>query len=146
MIRYIIAANEEEELPESDVTRFMRAFEGGFERGMAFTLYMPNATRVLLYVAEEGANSSAGPRAEFNSQCEAIKKPLVEIAGFIHELAQENYVKTVARRGTTEFPKDYGAHWRRYEAFFMDELLLLRFVCSVELTPKFKLYNLAKSL
>jgi hypothetical protein len=76
MIRYIITANEEEEPLESEVTRFMRAFEGGFERGMAFTLYMPNATRILLYVAEEGANSSAGPRAEFNRQCEAIKKPL----------------------------------------------------------------------
>jgi hypothetical protein len=143
VIDYIIAVNEEAPLP--DIALFMQAIEGGFEPKKPFTLYMPTASKVLLYVAEARANTSASPRAEFNRRCEALKKPLVEIARFISELSEENYLRVEVKqhRGEPEDPA-WRTHWRRYEAFYMPEMKPLIFACSVRVTPKLKLYKLAE--
>ncbi|MDR3171111.1 MAG: hypothetical protein LBU17_05695 [Treponema sp.] len=144
VITYIISENEETEAPQNDVAHFMRAFEGGFSSRRPFTLFMPLATKVILYVAEEGANESADRRSEFNKRCEALKKPLVDTANFIIELVHHDYVRIIAKHSDVKLPKNYGAHWRRYEAFYMEELEPLRFVCSNWLVPKLKLYRLLK--
>jgi hypothetical protein len=80
VIAYILAANEDQEPPTNSATHFMRVFEGGFSPTIPFTLFMPSANRVILYVAEEGANDSADRRSEFSRRCEVLKKPLVQIA------------------------------------------------------------------
>jgi hypothetical protein len=41
-----------------------------------------------------------------------------------------------------ELPPNYGAHWRRYEAFYTSEIDALCFVCSAWFVPKLKLYQL----
>jgi hypothetical protein len=144
VITYIIAENEETEPPQNDTAHFMHAFEGGFSPLMPFTLFMPVATKVILYVAEKGANESADPRSVFNKRCEILKKPLIDIADFITDLVQHDYIRIIAKHSKVELPKDYGAHWRRYEAFYMSELESLLFVCSHILVPKLKLYKLLK--
>jgi hypothetical protein len=44
-----------------------------------------------------------------------------------------------------ELPPNYGAHWRRYEAFYGSEIDALGFVCSVWPVPKLKLYRFLKT-
>jgi hypothetical protein len=145
VIAYILAANEEREPHANSTAPFMRAFEGGFSPNMAFTLFMPTANKVILYVAEEGANDSADRRSEFNKRCEALKKPLMEIANFIIELAKHDYLRVILKHERGELPPNYGAHWRRYETFYGTEIDALRFVCSAWLVPKRKLYRLEKT-
>jgi hypothetical protein len=145
VITYIISENEETEHPNNDVVHFMRAFEGGFSSMMPFTLFMPVSTKVILYVAEEGANESADRRSEFNKRCEALKKPLIDTANCIIDLVQHDYIRIITKHSNEELPRNYGAHWRRYEAFYMSELEPLLFVCSHWLVPKLKLYKLLKA-
>jgi hypothetical protein len=144
VIAYILAANEDQDPPENSVAHFMRAFEGGFSPAMPFTLFMPTANRVILYVAEEGANDSADRRTEFNKRCEALKKPLIETANFIIDLANHDYLRVITKHEQVELPPNYGAHWRRYEMFYGTEIDTLRFVCSAWLVPKRKLYRFEK--
>ena len=144
VITYILAANEDQEPPMNSATYFMQAFEGGFSPLLPFTLFMPNANRVILYVAEEGANDSADRRSEFSRRCEVLKKPLVQIAKFITELVDHNYLHVITRHDKVELPPNYGAHWRRDETFYGAEIDALRFVCSNWLVPKLKLYRLEK--
>jgi hypothetical protein len=144
VIAYILAANEEREPPENSAALFMRAFEGGFSPTIPFTLFMPTANKVILYVAEEGANDSADRRSEFNKRCEALKKPLMEIANFIIELAKHDYLRVILKHERGDLPPNYGAHWRRYETFYGTEIDALRFVCSAWLVPKRKLYRFEK--
>jgi hypothetical protein len=144
VIAYILALNEEREPPANSATPYMQAFEGGFFPTMPFTLFMPVVTKVILYVAEEGANDSADKRSEFNKRCEIIKKPLMEIASFIIDLVEHDYLRVIAKHERVELPPNYGAHWRRYEAFYASELDALRFVYSAWLVPKLKLYQLDK--
>jgi hypothetical protein len=120
----------------------MRAFEGGFFPDMPFTLYMPVVTKVILYVAEAGANDSADKRSEFNKRCEIIKKLLVEIANVIIDLVEHDYLRVITKHERVDLPANYGAHWRRYEAFYASEIDALRFVCSAWFIPKLKLYQL----
>jgi hypothetical protein len=122
----------------------MRAFEGGFSPLMPFTLFMPSANRVILYVAEEGANDSADRRSEFSRRCEVLKKPLVQTANFIIELVDHNYLHVITRHDKIELPPNYGTHWRRYETFYGAEIDSLCFVCSAWLVPKRKLYRFEK--
>jgi hypothetical protein len=144
VIAYILAVNEEREPHASSAAPFMRAFEGGFSPIMPFTLFMPSANRVILYVAEEGANDSADRRTEFNKRCETLKKPLIEIANFIIDLAKHEYLRGIVKHERMELPPNYGAHWRRYETFYGTEIDALRFVWSAWLVPKRKLYRLEK--
>jgi hypothetical protein len=123
----------------------MRAFEGGFSPAMPFTLFMPTANKVVLYVAEEGANDSADRRAEFNKRCETLKKPLVEIANCIIDLVNNDYLRVIMKHERVELPPNYGTHWRRYETFYGTEIDALRFVCSAWLVPKRKLYQFEKA-
>ncbi|MDR0635661.1 MAG: hypothetical protein LBF87_01120 [Treponema sp.] len=88
VISYILSSNEERELPVNSAAPYMQTFEGGFSPRLLFTLFMPNASRVILYMAEEGANDSADKRSEFNKRREIIKKALVEIANFIIDMAE----------------------------------------------------------
>jgi hypothetical protein len=145
VIAFILAANEDRETPVNSAVHFMQAFEGGFSPLLPFTLFMPNSNKVVLYVAEEGANDSAGRRPEFNKRCEALKRPLIQIANFITDLVDHSYLHVIARHDKIELPPDYGAYWRRYEAFYGAELDAMRFVCSNWFVPKLKLYRLAKS-
>jgi hypothetical protein len=144
VIAYILAANEDQEPPVNSAAHFMQAFEGGFSPTIPFTLFMPTANRVILYVAEEGANDSADRRSEFSRRCEILKKPLVQIANFIIELVDHNYRHIITRHNKIELPPNYGAHWRRYETFYGTEIDALRFVCSSWLVPKRKLYQFEK--
>jgi hypothetical protein len=144
VITYILATNEEREPPVNSATPYMQAFEGGFFPDMPFTLFMPTVTKVILYVAEAGANDSADKRSEFNKRCEIIKKPLVEIANFIIDLVEHDYLRVIVKHNTVEPPPNFGAYWRRYEAFYGTEIDALRFVCSTWLVPKQKLYLLEK--
>jgi hypothetical protein len=144
VIAYILAANEEREPPTNSTAPFMRAFDGGFSPTMPFTLFMPTANKVILYVAEEGANDSADRRSEFNKRCETLKKPLMEIANFIIDLANHDYLRVITKHEKVELPSNYGAHWRRYETFYGTEIDALRFVCSAWLVPKRKLYQFEK--
>jgi hypothetical protein len=123
----------------------MRAFEGGFFPEMPFTLFMPVGNKVILYVAEEGANDNADNRSEFNKRCEVLKKPLVDTANFIVDLVNHDYLRVIARHDRVELPPNYGAHWRRYEAFYASEMDALCFVCSTLFVPKLKLYRLVKA-
>jgi hypothetical protein len=145
VIACILAANEDQEQPANSAAHFMRAFEGGFSPLMPFTLFMPSANRAILYVAEEGANDSADRRSEFSRRCEVLKKPLVQIANFIIELVDRNYLHVITRHDKIELPPNYGVHWRRYEAFYGTEIDALRFVCSAWLVPKRKLYWFEKT-
>jgi hypothetical protein len=95
-------------------------------------------------VAEEGANDSADRRSEFNKRCETLKKPLMEIANFIIDLANHDYLRVIVKHERVELPPNYGAHWRRYEAFYGTEIDALGFVCSAWFVPKLKLYRLEK--
>jgi hypothetical protein len=142
VIAYILAANEEREPPENNAARFMRAFEGGFSPLMPFTLFMPVGNKVILYVAEEGANDGADRRSEFNRRCETLKKPLLETANFIIDLVEHDYLRVIARHERGELPPNYGTRWRRYEAFYASELEALCFACSAWFVPKLKLYRL----
>jgi hypothetical protein len=144
VISYILAENEVREPPENSAAHFMRAFQGGFFPTMPFTLFMPVTTKVILYVAEEGAHDSADRRSEFNKRCEALKKPLVETANFIIDLMNHDYLRVIMKHDKIELPPNYGAHWRRYEAFYASEMDALSFVCSAWLIPRLKLYRLAK--
>ncbi|MDR3341577.1 MAG: hypothetical protein LBT14_02105 [Treponema sp.] len=144
IITYIISENEETESPKGDAVHYMHAFEGGFSSMMPFTLFLPLSTKVILYVAEEGANKSADRRSEFNKRCEALKKPLIETAKFIIDLVKHDYIRIIAKRSDVELPENYGAHWRRYEAFYPSELEVLIVVCSHWLVPKLKLYKFLK--
>ncbi|MDR3341554.1 MAG: hypothetical protein LBT14_01985 [Treponema sp.] len=144
VIRSIIAENEEQEPPQNDAVHFMQAFAGGFSSLMPFTLFMPVSTKVILYVSEKGANESADKRSEFNKRCETLKKPLLDTANFIIDLAEHDYLRLIKKQSKVELPQNYGAHWRRYEAFYMSELESLIVVCSNLLIPKLKLYKLAK--
>jgi hypothetical protein len=144
VIACILAANEDQEPPVNSAAHFMQAFEGGFSPAMPFTLFMPSVNRVILYVAEEGANDSADRRTEFNKRCETLKKPLVEIANFIIKLVEHNYLHVITRHDKIDLPPNYGAHWRRYETFYGTEIDALRFVCSAWLVPKRKLYRFEK--
>jgi hypothetical protein len=144
VISYILASNEEREPPTNSATPYMQAFEGGFFPTMPFTLFMPVVTKVILYMAEEGANDNADKRSEFNKRCEIIKKPLMEIAGFIIDLVEHDYLRVIAKHERMELPPNYGAHWRRYEAFYASEIDALRFVYSAWLVPKLKLYQFDK--
>jgi hypothetical protein len=144
IIAYILASNEEREPPMNSATHFMRAFEGGFFPDMPFTLFMPTMNRVILYVAEEGASDRADRRELFNKRCEALKKPLLDTADFIVELVSHDYLRVIPKTAKLELPANYGAHWRRYEAFYASESDALRFVCSAWLVPKRKLYRLEK--
>jgi hypothetical protein len=144
VIAYILAINEEGEPPMNSATHFMRAFEGGFFPTMPFTLFMPTVTKVILYVAEVGANDSADKRSEFNKRCEIIKKPLIETANFLIDLVEHDYLRVIVKHNTVEPPPNFGAYWRRYEAFYGTEIDALRFVCSTWLVPKRKLYLLEK--
>jgi hypothetical protein len=145
VIACILAANEEREPPENSAVHLMRAFEGGFLPTMPFTLFMPVVNKVILYVAEEGANDSADRRSEFNKRCEALKKPLVNTAHFIVDLVNHDYLRVIARHERVELPPNYGVRWRRYEAFYASEIDALHFVCSAWLVPKQKLYQFEKS-
>jgi hypothetical protein len=102
VIAYILAANEDQEPPENSATHFMQAFEGGFSSTIPFTLFMPSVNRVILYVAEAGANDSADRRSEFSRRCEVLKKPLVQIANFIIELVDHNYLHVITRHDKIE--------------------------------------------
>jgi hypothetical protein len=144
VIDYIIAENEGLNPPDNSVTNYMRAFEGGFFPDMPFTLFMPAVTKVILYVAEAGANDSADKRSEFNKRCEIIKKPLVEIANFIIDLVNHDYLRVILKHEQVELPPNYKTYWRRYEAFYRTEIDALRFVYSAWLVPKQKLYRLEK--
>jgi hypothetical protein len=144
VIAYILAANEEREPPLNSATPYMQAFEGGFFPTMPFTLFMPVVTKVILYVAEAGANDSADKRSECIKRCEIIKKPLMEIANFIIDLVNHDYLRVIVKHERVELPANYGAHWRRYEAFYGPEIDTLRFVCSAWLVPKQKLYRFEK--
>ena len=144
VISYILASNEEREPPVNSATPYMQAFEGGFFPTMPFTLFMPVVTKVILYVAEAGANESADKRSEFNKRCEIIKKPLVGIANFIIDMVEHDYLRVITKHERVDLPANYGAHWRRYEAFYASEIDALRFVCSAWLVPKRKLYRFEK--
>jgi hypothetical protein len=144
VIAYILAVNEEREPAENSVAHFMRAFEGGFFPTMPFTLFMPVGNKVILYMAEEGANNGADRRSEFNKRCEMLKKPLVDTARFIIELMDHDYLRVIVKEKKAELPLNYGAQWRRYEAFHASEIDALGFVCSNWLVPKLKLYRLQK--
>jgi hypothetical protein len=145
VISCLVAENEGAEPPASNAGHILRAFEGGFSPLMPFTLFMPLATKVILYVAEEGANESADKRSEFNKRCETLKKPLVSTANFLVDLMEHDYLRVIAKHNTVEPPPNFGAHWRRYEAFYSSELAPLCFVCSNWLIPRMKLYRLAKA-
>jgi hypothetical protein len=145
IISCLVAENEGAELPADNAGYILRAFEGGFSPFMPFTLFMPLATKVILYVAEKGANESADKRSEFNKRCEALKKLLISTASFLIDLADHDYLRVIAKHNTVEPPPNFGAHWRRYEAFYSSELAPLCFVCSNWLIPRMKLYRLAKN-
>jgi hypothetical protein len=145
IITCIIAENEEQEPPRNNAAHIMNAFAGGFSLGMPFTLFMPAANKVILYVAEEGANESADKRSVFNKRCEALKKPLVDAADFIINLVHQNCLRLMEKHSDAELPEDYGTHWRRYEAFYTPEIESLAFVCSNLFVPKFRLYELANT-
>jgi hypothetical protein len=144
VISYILAVNEEREPPENNAAHIMRAFEGGFFPTMPFTLFMPVTTKVILYMAEEKANESADRRSEFNKRCEMLKKPLVDMAHFIIELVDHDYLRVIVKEKKAELPLKYGAYWRRYDAFYASEIDALRFACSNWLVPKLKLYRMEK--
>jgi hypothetical protein len=145
VISCLVAENEGAEPPASNAGHILRAFEGGFSPLMPFTLFMPLATKVILYVAEEGANESADKRSEFNKRCEALKGPLLSTANFLIDLVDHDYLRVIAKHNTVEPPPNFGARWRRYEAFYSSELASLCFVCSNWLVPRMKLYRLAKN-
>jgi hypothetical protein len=59
-------------------------------------------------------------------------------------LANHDYLRVIVKHERAELPPNYGAHWRRYEAFYGTEIDALRFVCSAWLVPKRKLYHFEK--
>ena len=142
VISYILSSNEERELPVNSAAPYMQAFEGEFSPRLLFTLFMPNASKVILYMAEDGANDSADKRSEFNKRREIIKKPLVGIANFIIDMVEHDYLRVITKHERADLPANYGTRWRRCEAFYASEIGALRFMCSAWLAPKLKLSQL----
>jgi hypothetical protein len=66
----------------------------------------------------------------------------VGIANFIIDMVEHDYLRVITKHERADLPANYGAHWRRYEAFYASEIDALRFVCSAWLVPKLKLYQL----
>jgi hypothetical protein len=63
---------------------------------------------------------------------------------FIIDLVNHDYLRVIMKHERVELPPNYGAHWRRYEAFYGTEIDALGFVCSAWFVPKLKLYLLEK--
>jgi hypothetical protein len=59
-------------------------------------------------------------------------------------MVEHDYLRVITKHERVDLPANYGAHWRRYEAFYASEIDALRFVCSAWLVPKQKLYRFEK--
>ncbi|MDR3170348.1 MAG: hypothetical protein LBU17_01830 [Treponema sp.] len=147
IINYIIAENEEAE-SSNILADYMHAIEGGFNPNMKFTLYLPAANKLVMYEYNKKETMQWCSRSEFYTECEKIKKSLVEIAENIIVLCQDNYVRVLFRNPNEKprLPQDYQEHWRAYEMFMKGELEPLLYVCSIRVVPKLKLYKFWEKL
>jgi hypothetical protein len=142
VINYLLAVHERK-IPPETLRDYMRAFDGGFEPGMKFTLHTPVANRLVMYVYEENCDASATPRYEFTRQCKNIAKTLVTIADFLVYLQEQRYVNGEYRGNKMiPVPKNFKKCWRRFEEFYSRESEPILFVKALAITPTEKLYVL----
>jgi hypothetical protein len=142
VVNYLIAVYEGKKPPEN-LRDYMRAFEGGFELGMKFTLYTPAVNKLVMYVYEKNCDDGGIPRYEFTRRCKGIVKTLVEIAGFIAWLHEQGYVNgEYVGNKTRQLPDGYRRCWRRFGEFYASESDAILFVRGLEITPTEKLYAL----
>jgi hypothetical protein len=146
VVNYLLAVYEEKKPPEK-LRDYMRAFKGGFEPDMKFTLYTPTVNKLIMYVYEKNRNGSGVSKYEFRRQCKSIIKTMVEIADFIAYLYEQGYVDgEYAGNKTHQLPDGYRKCWRRFEEFYTSESDTILFVRALEITPTGKLYALRNTV
>jgi hypothetical protein len=145
VVNYLLAVYERKEPPET-LRDYMRAFEGGFEPGMKFTLYTPMVNKLVMYVYEKNCSDGASPRHEFTRRCKGIVKTLVNIADFLMYLQEEEYISGEYRGyKALPMPKNFKKCWRRFEEFYSRESEPILFIKSLAITPNKKLFTLRDS-
>jgi hypothetical protein len=141
VVNYLIAVYEGKEPPKM-VRDYMRAFEGGFEPGMKFTLHTPVVNKLVMYVYEKNCDD-ASPRNEFMQRCRGIARTLVNIADFLIYLQEQRYINGEYRGYKTHLvPKDFKKCWRRFEEFYSRDSEPILFVKSLDISPSDKLFVL----
>jgi hypothetical protein len=140
VIRYFCAKDKDPS--DEALAAYFHAFEGGFDNA-PFTLYVPLANKLVLYVYEENCGYLGGTRRGFNDKCRKILEALTEIAGVLADLAGNGYLTLeYSEKGHGGLPAGYTRNWRRYENIFPDESEALLYIMSVKITPAEKLYRL----
>ena len=135
IIRHLIAENEEIEEP-NPLGPYLRSLSGSFLPNLRFTLCRSGTTKLILYVQDDTDEP-------VSLRCTALKQKLLEIADFIRYLVQEGYVQTIPKYGDDDTRPEQGRleNWFRYEDFTPRERGSLSFACSVQLIPRWKLYD-----
>jgi hypothetical protein len=145
VVNYLLAVYEGKEPPDT-LRDYMRAFEGGFEPGMKFTLYTPVVNKLVMYVYEKNCNDNASPRHEFMQRCKGIVRTLVNIADFLIYLQEERYISGEYRGyKALSMPKNLKKCWRRFEEFYSRESEPILFIKALDITPSKKLFALRDS-
>jgi hypothetical protein len=142
VVNYLLTVYEGKKPPET-VRDYMRAFEGGFEPGVKFTLHTPVVNKLIMYVYEKNCDDSASPRQEFMQRCRGIARTLVNIADFLIYLQEQQYINGEYRGYKTHpVPKDFKKCWRRFEEFYSRDSEPILFVKMLDITPSEKLFVL----
>ncbi|MHB9292868.1 hypothetical protein Holit_01979 [Hollandina sp. SP2] len=133
IIAYIIAENEELDEP-NPLTPYMHALDGGLMPDMHFTLYLKEDSGITLYV------QNTDGREPYHSGVAAIKKRLIAIADFMLYLVQQGYVKSIPKN-QYGYSLPIPEQWQGYDDFTPAESETLTSACSVQLIPRFTLYD-----
>jgi hypothetical protein len=142
VVNYLLAVYEGKTPPET-LRDYMRAFDGGFEPGVKFTLYTPVVNKLVMYVYEKNCDDSASPRHEFTRRCKGIVRTLVNIADFLVYLQEQRYISGEYRGyKALPVPKDFKKCWRRFEGFYSRESEPILFVKALDIIPGEKLFAL----
>jgi hypothetical protein len=142
VVNYLIAIYEGKK-SSGMVRDYMRAFEGGFEPGVKFTLHTPVVNKLVMYVYEKNCDDNASPRDEFTRRCKGIVRTLVNIADFLIYLQEQRYINGEYRGYKTHpVPKDFKKCWRRFEEFYSRESEAILLVKALDITPGEKLFVL----
>ncbi|MDR2798150.1 MAG: hypothetical protein LBB80_07380, partial [Treponema sp.] len=128
-----IAENEEIEEP-NPLGPYIRAFSGSLLPTMGFTLCCLGKTKLILYVQDDTDEP-------VDLRCIALKQKLLQIADFIGYLIQEGYVQTIPKYCDPLPEQGRIGTWFQYGDFTPGERASLSFACSVQLIPRWKLYD-----
>lgn len=131
----------------NSATPYMRAFQGGFNSDMRFTLHTPVVNKLIMYVHQKNCYGKGISKPEFTKRCRVITRTLVEITDFIILLREQGYINAEYRRNVIKTPPDgFQKCWRRFEQFYPNESEPIIFVKSISITPTRKLYELRETL